>query len=177
MRQPQFRFLYRMQCQVAKEEFDVGAPHKTGWIRSIVNILSGQIRGPNIEAEILPGGADWAQVVEGTHSMKLDARYVAKTNDGHYLYIESAGLYRPGPGTAYAQSDQTQAPPRTVTQDDVEFFTRVRIEAGQGPYNWLNGLVSFGVLVCEGETIVLDAYHLTNFADKSPEDVVAKASR
>lgn len=109
--------------------------------------------------------------------MDIDARYVAKTIDGHYLYIQSAGLYRPGPGTAYAQSDQTDAPPHTVTQDDVEFFTRVRIETGPGPYNWLNGLVAFGVLVCQGETIVLDAYHLTNFVDRSPEDIMVKSQR
>lgn len=67
MRQPQFRFLYRMQCQIAKEVFVVGAPHGTGWNRNIMNILEGKVRGPNIEAEILPGGADCAQMVEGTH--------------------------------------------------------------------------------------------------------------
>ena len=110
--------------------------------------------------------------------MKLDARYTARTSDGHYLYIRAHGLYRPGPGTEYAkqvEQDWTKAPKAVVTQDDVEFFSHLRLEAGPGPYNWLNGLVCLGVMVCEGEKIWIDAYHLTNFPGIKPEDVVAKA--
>lgn len=68
MRQPALSFLYRLQCDIAKEEIDIGAPHDTGAIRSIANILSGTLKGPDIEASILPfGGADWATVVKETH--------------------------------------------------------------------------------------------------------------
>lgn len=111
-------------------------------------------------------------------SMKLDARYTVRTNDNYYLYIRAHGLYRPGPGTNYAkqvETDPTMIPPSTISQDDVEFFSHLRIEAGPGPYNWLNGLVCLGVMSCQDGKIWIDAYHLTNFPGVKPENVVAKA--
>ena len=109
--------------------------------------------------------------------MTLDARYTVRTSDNHHLYIRAHGLYRPGPGTSYAKAveeNPEMIPPPTVTQDDVEFFSHLRIEAGPGPYNWLNGLVCLGVMCCEGEKIWIDAYHLTNFPGVKPEDVLAR---
>lgn len=61
-------FLYRLECDIAEEELDIGAPHGTGLIRSVANIISETLRGPEIEASVLLlGGADWATVIEGTH--------------------------------------------------------------------------------------------------------------
>jgi hypothetical protein len=68
MRQPSLSWLYRLECDIAKEEIKIGAPHNSGTIRSIANIVRGSVKGPGIEGEILPlGGADWATVVKGTH--------------------------------------------------------------------------------------------------------------
>ncbi|KAJ5308927.1 hypothetical protein PENANT_c013G10326 [Penicillium antarcticum] len=176
MRQPSLSWLYRLECST--EEHELGAPHSGDTIRSIANISRGSLKGPGIQGEILPlGGADWATVVKGTHSMTLDARYTVRTSDNHYLYIRAHGLYRPGPGTDYARSVEENphfVPPATVTQDDVEFFSHLRIEAGPGSYNWLNGLVCLGVMCCQDEKIWIDAYHLTNFPGMKPEDVVAR---
>ncbi|KAJ5731331.1 uncharacterized protein N7483_005839 [Penicillium malachiteum] len=178
MRQPSISFLYRLECDIAKEEINIGAPHDAGVIRNIANIVRGSLKGPGIEGTVLPlGGADWATVVKGTHSMTLDARYTVRTSDNHHIYIRAHGLYRPGPDTEYARkvdADPMMVPPATVSQDDVEFFSHLRLEAGPGPYNWLNGLVCLGVMTCEGERIWIDAYHLTNFPGKTPENVMAK---
>jgi hypothetical protein len=79
--------------------------------------------------------------------MTLEAHYTIETDDGFFLYVRAHGLYRPGPGTEYAKQvdqDPMAAPPATATQDDVEFFSHLRIEAGPGKYNWLNGLVCVG---------------------------------
>jgi hypothetical protein len=106
--------------------------------------------------------------------MTLDARYTIKTTDGHYLFVQAHGLYRPGPGTAYAKqvaADATVRPPPTVTQSEVEFFSHLRIEAA-GKYNWLNGLVCVGVMCCEDDRIIIDVYYLTNFEGVKPEDVM-----
>lgn len=68
MRLPNFSFLYRLECEIAKEDVNVGSPHDAGIIRSIANILDGEVKGPRIRGKVLPlGGADWATVVEGTH--------------------------------------------------------------------------------------------------------------
>ena len=68
MRLPHLKFVWRLECEIAKEEIEVGAAHGTGVHRSIANIVSGEVQGPGIKGTILPlGGADWATVVEGTH--------------------------------------------------------------------------------------------------------------
>lgn len=68
MRRPGLTFLYRLECTIAAEEINVGAPHGAGIIRSIANITGGTFKGPELEGTILPlGGADWATVIEGTH--------------------------------------------------------------------------------------------------------------
>lgn len=68
MRRPFLDFIYRLECDIAEDEVNVGAPHGSGVIRSIAPIVGGKVRGPRIEAEVLKlGGADWAEVFEGTH--------------------------------------------------------------------------------------------------------------
>lgn len=68
MRLPSLAFLYRLECDIAREEIDIGAPHDAGVIRSIANIVRGSMKGPGIEGAVLPlGGADWATVIKGTH--------------------------------------------------------------------------------------------------------------
>ena len=68
MRRPNLSFLYRLECDIDSEEINVGAPHGGGVVRSIANIRSGTVKGPDVDGEVLPlGGADWATVVEGTH--------------------------------------------------------------------------------------------------------------
>lgn len=72
MRKPAMSFLYRLECDIAEEELEIGAPHGTGSVRTVMNIIGGQIKGPGIEASVLPlGGADWANVVQGTHVYKF----------------------------------------------------------------------------------------------------------
>lgn len=75
MKLPNLSFLYRLECEIASEEINVGAPHGGGIIRSIANILEGSVSGPRIKGTVLPlGGADWATVVEGTHVSKSSVR-------------------------------------------------------------------------------------------------------
>ena len=68
MRQPSLVWMYRLECDVSKEEIELGAAHDAGVIRRIMNLERGTIKGPGIEATILPlGGADWLTVIKGTH--------------------------------------------------------------------------------------------------------------
>ena len=67
MKRPDMEFIWRLECEIAKEEIEIGAPHGTGVVRSVANILDGKMSGPGIEGVVLPGGADWATCIEGTH--------------------------------------------------------------------------------------------------------------
>lgn len=58
--------------------------------RRVVPILGGRITGA-VEAEILPGGADWQRVrADGT--IEIDGRYSARTTSGDLLLLHATGL-------------------------------------------------------------------------------------
>ena len=79
--------------------------------RRVIPILGGRLsRG--VDAEILPGGADW-QVVHDDGVLEIDTRYTARTPDGGLLHLRTRGI-RSGPpevleallrGTPVAASD------------------------------------------------------------------------
>lgn len=89
--------------------------------------------------------------------MKLNARYTLKTDDGHYIYVVSKGVFKPGPGVDINPATRTR-----MTQDEVEWFTRLQFEAS-GPYDWMNSVFGIGVLAMDESRILIDAYELTNF--------------
>ena len=59
--------------------------------RRIVPVVGGTIVGPDLEAEILPGGADW-QLLRDDGAVDVEARYSARTRQGELLYITSRGV-------------------------------------------------------------------------------------
>src|SRR5215813_6823111 len=64
--------------------------------RRIVPIVGGTVRGRRLEAEILPGGADW-QRVRGDGVVELVARYSIRTADGIEITVTNRGLRRAPP--------------------------------------------------------------------------------
>jgi hypothetical protein len=67
VRKPQLGFVYRLECSIADKDVQVGAPHGAGIVRSIAPITGGTVQGPELQGKVLPGGADWATVIESTH--------------------------------------------------------------------------------------------------------------
>lgn len=58
------------------------------------------------------------------------------------------------------------------TQREVEYFTHITFEAaGNGPYNWMNGIVAIGASQSFAGAAVIDCWRLTNFAGQAVEDV------
>ncbi|UOR02766.1 DUF3237 domain-containing protein [Leucobacter allii] len=58
--------------------------------RRVIPIVGGRITGA-LEAEILPGGADW-QIVRSDGSIEIDGRYSARTTAGELLYLQANGV-------------------------------------------------------------------------------------
>lgn len=104
--------------------------------------------------------------------MRLDARYTIKTDDNEYLYIRAKGIFTPKAGSALPDI----ASVTDLSQDEIEWFSHLRIEAGAGRYNWLNSVVAVGVMTMKEKKICIDAYRLTNFPDDAPPDVKARLS-
>ncbi|CAG7566047.1 unnamed protein product [Fusarium equiseti] len=172
MRAPCQEFVYRLVADMhPTKEYDMENIQGTGVSRSVSHIKGGTVKGPGIEGIVVEdSGADWAERIHSNKIYyKLDARYTIKTNDGHHIYVQARGLFRPGPGVEFKEPDSMDV---NYTQDDVEYFTSITFEAaGNSPYNWMNGIVAVGALISFQNAAVIDCWRLTNFPGQKVEDV------
>lgn len=102
--------------------------------------------------------------------MRLNARYTLKTHDGHFIYVRSKGVFAPRTEDLPARG----GPPRTISQSQVDWFTRLQFDTGPGPYSWMNGMFAIGVLSMHEGRINIDAYRVTNAPGEAVRDVKAK---
>ena len=100
--------------------------------RRIIAILGGRVRGPRLEAEIVPGGADW-QYVRSDGVVELEARYAIRTADGTEIAVTNRGLRRASPEVMERMSRGEPVDPALVY-----FRTVPTFEAPAGAYDWLN---------------------------------------
>ncbi|KAF2220355.1 hypothetical protein BDZ85DRAFT_267618 [Elsinoe ampelina] len=173
MRVPYMDFVYRMSAEMADTTQPVGAPFNGKYARMIMPIKGGIVKGPNFSGEIVHmSGADWGTTVQGADFMRLDARYTVRTDDGIFVFIKSKGVFSGGAGNPPA-IDSSKGPPTEMSQDQVEWFTRLQFEAPPGRYNWMNGVFAIGVLAMTEKKIIIDAYRITNFPHLPPRDMNA----
>ncbi|MGH3249548.1 MAG: DUF3237 domain-containing protein [Trebonia sp.] len=67
--------------------------------RRVVAIAGGRVSGL-LDAEILPGGADW-QLVRPDGAIEIDTRYSARTASGEFVHFRTSGV-RSGPPAVLA---------------------------------------------------------------------------
>jgi hypothetical protein len=103
--------------------------------RRIVPILGGTVRGPRLEAEIVPGGADW-QHVRSDGVVELVARYSILTRDRVEITVTNSGLRRAPPEVMERMARGEAVDPALVYCRTVPLF-----EAPAGPYAWLNASI------------------------------------
>lgn len=97
--------------------------------RRIIPITGGRFKGPDIEGEVLPGGADW-QLTRPDGDVELYARYTLKTNDGALIQVQNRVLmHMPKDGK----------PPYTRSVIDFEAPSESR-------HAWLNHAIFLGTL-------------------------------
>lgn len=126
---PELSHLCVIEANVAATR-DLGAtPHGR---RRIVPILGGTVRGPRLEAEILPGGADW-QYVRADGVVELVARYSIRSRDGVEIAVVNRGLRRASPEVMARLARGEAVDPALVYCRTTPLF-----EAPAGPYEWLN---------------------------------------
>ncbi|EMC93718.1 hypothetical protein BAUCODRAFT_141148 [Baudoinia panamericana UAMH 10762] len=155
---PRLEFVYRLKCEMASENDYVGAPFDGSNVRVVMPIIGGTVKGPRISGIIQHrSGADWGQSNKGSNFTRLDARYTLKTEDNHCIYVQSKGIFSPHRADYFAKG-----PPTSMSQKDVDWFTRLEFETGPGPYGWMNGIFAIGVLSMHEQRIIIDAYAVTN---------------
>ncbi len=114
---------------------EVGAPIKIGetaqGLRRVVPITGGIIQGARLNATILNAGADF-QIIRPDGFTRLEARYVARLDDGALIYVENCGV-RFGPPEAMARLARGEP----VDPAEIYFRSAPRFETAAPAYQWL----------------------------------------
>ena len=114
---------------------EVGAPITVGetaqGLRRVVPIIGGVIRGARLNGAILNAGADF-QIIGPDGFTRLEARYVARLDDGSMVYVENSGV-RFGPPAVMARI--TRGEP--VDPAEVYFRSTPRFETAGAAHQWL----------------------------------------
>lgn len=95
--------------------------------RRFIGITGGTFKGPRIEGQVIPGGADW-QTVRADGVTVIEAIYALKTSDGAVIAVRNLGLVSP-------------------TEDGGRYVrTNPSFDAPQGPHDWLNRSIFVGTI-------------------------------
>ena len=117
-------------------EVDVGPIRDLGVMphgrRRIIQILGGKVHGPRLQAEVVPGGADW-QYARSDGVLELVARYSIRTTDGIEIAVTNRGIRR-APPEIMERLSRGEAVDATL----VYFRTVPVFEAPAGAHEWLN---------------------------------------
>ena len=123
--------------------------------RRIIAILGGEVTGPRLEADIVPGGADW-QIVRADGVVDLEARYSIRTKDGVEIAVLNRGLRRAPPDIMERLSRGEPVDPALVY-----FRTTPIFEAPSGPYDWLNRSVFLALAARLPDKVRLRVFEVT----------------
>jgi len=132
---PQLAFAFEARVKVAAPL--VIGPSSNG-LRRVIPILGGRVSGPMLEAEVIPGGADW-QVVRPDGVLQLEARYTLRMADNSLIQVINRGL-RHGPPEVLQRIFRGE----TVDPGEYYFRTVGDFEAPLGPHDWLNKAIFLG---------------------------------
>jgi len=107
--------------------------------RRIIDILGGEVSGPRLAGEILPGGADW-QIVRADGTIEVVARYTIRSNSGSLIYVQNEGLRVASPEILARMSKGELVPVGSY-----HFRTAPRFETADPSLKWLERATFVGV--------------------------------
>ena len=134
---PGLRFAFAIKAKVAPIQ-DLGQTARGH--RRIIDILGGEVHGPRLTGEILPGGADW-QIVRPDGTIEVVARYTIRSSTGALIYVQNEGL-RMSKG-------------ERVPFDSYHFRTAPRFETADPSLQWLQRATFVGVAARTPDRVVI----------------------
>lgn len=112
---------------------------KGGAHRYVVPVTGGFVSGSGLEAEILPGGADWLLLDTTTGTAHLDIRFQARSKDGDMIYGHYPGIIKLDP--AIEKFLQWSPEAKTTVSKDHYFFTTPVFEVSSEKLKWMEQAV------------------------------------
>lgn len=122
--------------------------------RRVVPILGGRITGV-VDAEILPGGADW-QLVRPDGTIEIDGRYSARTVSGDLLLLHARGLRTGSPEVLERLGRGEDVDPRSYC-----FRTTVQVETAAPTLASLQRSLFLAVAQRRAHAVHYRAYRVT----------------
>ena len=122
--------------------------------RRVVPVAGGRVTGL-LEAQIVPGGADW-QLVRADGAVEIDTRYTARTAAGEYVHFRTSGV-RSGPPAVL------EALLRGELADPSQYYFRVTVylETSAPRLAWLQESVFVASAAREADRVYYSAYRVT----------------
>ena len=143
---PALRFAFAIKAKVGPIQ-DLGQTARGH--RRIIDILGGEVSGPKLEGEILPGGADW-QVVRPDGTIEVVARYTIRSTAGALIYVQNDGLRVASPDVL-ARMSRGEA----VPVGSYHFRTAPRFETAEPSLKWLERATFVGVAARAPDRVVI----------------------
>jgi hypothetical protein len=134
---PPLVFAFELRAKVA-DPVEIGQiPHGR---RRIVAILGGTVRGPMLNATVVPNsGSDW-QLIQPDGFSELDTRYTLQTDKGQLVYVQNAGMRHAAPDVM-----KKLLAGETVDPKLVYFRTVPKFETSVPELQWLTRSIFVGV--------------------------------
>jgi hypothetical protein len=135
---PPLEFIFAANVRV-DPALDVG--HVGKGARRFVPIAGGEVSGPKVKGEVLPGGGDW-QTIRDDGVAELEARYTLRTDDGALILVRNHGL-------RHGRPDVIAALAAGGVVDHASYYFRgaTFFETSAAQYVWLTRQI----VVCVGE--------------------------
>ena len=146
---PGLRFAFAIKARVGPIQ-DLGQTARGH--RRIIDILGGEVLGPRLAGEILPGGADW-QIVRADGTIEVVARYTLRSTAGATIYVQNEGLRVAAPEVLARMSKG-----ELVRHDSYHFRTAPRFETAEPSLKWLERATFVGVAARTPDRVVI-GYH------------------
>ena len=122
--------------------------------RRVVPIVGGTVSG-GLDAEILPGGADW-QTIAPDGTIAIDGRYSARTAAGELVYLQVSGI-RTAAADVLASLDRGEA----VDPADYYFRTSIVLETSAPRLRHLERSLFVAACAREANAVRYRAYRVT----------------
>jgi hypothetical protein len=148
---PQLRFAFAVRARVAAIQ-DLGQTARGH--RRIIDILGGEVKGPRLSGEILPGGADW-QIVRPDGTIEVVARYTIRSDQGATIYVQNEGLRVASPEILARMSKGELVP-----YDSYHFRTAPRFETADPSLKWLERATFVGVAARTPDRVVIGVHEV-----------------
>lgn len=125
-----------------------------GGRKRFIAITGGEVYGPKLTGEVLPGGGDWQTILPNGYT-RIEARYFLRVIDGAVIEVTN-----PGVRTASVETVERLARGEQVDPSAYYFRTTPRFEVSPGPHEWLRRHVFVARGIRMPDHVVIDFYQV-----------------